>query len=104
MMLGELIEALEAADQDLVLPDGFNNPHSYRGFYEDLAFEPAKDVSVRDMRLAAQYALNSTFQGWKGGNFTMNQFTDCWLANEGSGSGETIGALFLQLMLERGRK
>jgi hypothetical protein len=101
MTLEELITALEAADPALVLPDGFDNPHSYRGYYDDLAFEPATDITVADMLAAARPALGTTYQGWKGGDFTMRGYTDCWLAEEGR-EGETIGLVLLRLMLAQG--
>ncbi|MFF5972250.1 hypothetical protein ACFY7C_12095 [Streptomyces sp. NPDC012769] len=101
MTLEELITALEAADPTLVLPHGFTNPHSYRGFYEDLAFEPATDVLVADMLDDARNALGETFQGWKGGDYKMRRYTDCWLAKEGH-LGETLGPLLVQFMLAAG--
>lgn len=99
MTLAELITALEAADPDRVVPHGFTNPHSYRGYYDELAFEPAANVTVADMLDDARSALGSTYEGWKGGDFTMRGHTDCWLSEEGRASGDTISALLLQLML-----
>lgn len=99
--LGELIAVLETAlaEGDRVLSVGFTNPHSYRGDYSDLAFEPCRDIALSDMLQAARDALGATFQGWKGGDYTMSKHTYCWLAFRGSGAGETIGALGLKLML-----
>lgn len=34
----------------------------------------------------------------------MGGYTDCWLAEEGEASGETLGPLLVQLMIERGRR
>lgn len=99
MTLGELITALEAAPADKVLPLGFASPHSYRGFYEQLAFEPKVRVPVGEMLAAARSALGRTYEGWKGGDFTMTDYTDCWLAVEGHGDGESIGPILLTLML-----
>lgn len=99
MILAELITALEAADPDHVVRHGFTNPHSYRGYYDELAFEPASNVTVADMLDDARNALGATYEGWKGGDFTMRGHTDCWLSEEGSASGDTISALLLQLML-----
>ncbi|MFC9490722.1 hypothetical protein ACFTZM_32240, partial [Streptomyces hydrogenans] len=65
MPLGELITALEAADPDLVLPDGFTHPHSYRGYYHELAFEPAHNATVGEMLADARSALGTTYTGWK---------------------------------------
>lgn len=98
MTLAELITALEAADPAQVVAHGFRNPHSYRGDYMDLAFEPASDVTVADMLADARSALGATFEGYKGGDFTMSGYTDCWLAEYGC-LGETLGPLLVQLML-----
>ncbi|MFE4658132.1 hypothetical protein ACFRFJ_15785 [Streptomyces hydrogenans] len=102
MTLEELITTLEAADPTLVLPYGFTNPHSYRGYYHELAFEPATDITVGSMLADARSALGTTYTGWKGGTFTMQGYTDCWLAQEGSAGGETLGLLLLNLMLAAG--
>ena len=103
MTLGELIEALEKADQSLVVPIGFCNPHSYRGYYDELAFEPMENVSVASMLAAAKSALGETYRGWKGGDFRMDKYTPVWLSREGEGdmelTGETIGPTLLYLML-----
>jgi hypothetical protein len=104
MTLGELIEALEKADPDLVVPEGFASPHSYRGYYEDLAFEPAADVTVGAMLEAARSALGTAFEGYKGGWFVMEDYTDCWLAVYGSGGGEGIGPVLVRYMLRCARK
>lgn len=98
MTLDELIAALEAEDPDRVLPLGFENPHSYRGYYNELAFEPASGVTIGAMLADARSAKGATFQGWKGGDYTMNGYTDCWLAERGT-CGETIGPVFLRLLL-----
>lgn len=98
MTLGELIKILESAPQSRRLALGFDHPHSYRGYYEQLAFEPARDITVERMLTCARAALHQTFCGWKGGDYRMDEHTDVWLACEGS-TGETIGPNFLQLML-----
>jgi hypothetical protein len=98
MMLGELIKALEAADPETVIERGFCNPHSYRGFYTDLAFEPAERVRVGDMLTAARDSLGKTFEGYKGGDYLMKEHTECWIAWYAN-QGETLGAEWLRLML-----
>ncbi|NUS25068.1 MAG: hypothetical protein HOV92_12710 [Streptomyces sp.] len=99
MMLGELITRLEAANPQQVVKHGFHNPHSYRGDYYDLAFEPATDITVADMLEAARSAVGATYEGWKGGDFRMTAGTWCWLSEEGTASGETISPLLLDFML-----
>jgi hypothetical protein len=82
--LGEIISYLSGLPLDMVVKQGFTNAHSYRGYYEDLAFEPAPNVTVRQMLQCAKDALGRKFQGYKGGEYAMGEHTDCWLAEYGS--------------------
>lgn len=77
-------------------------PRSKPRTYEDLAFEARPNVSVGDMLAAARSALGDTFQGWKGGEYTMKEWTSCWLVEEEGDCGETLGALLLELLLADG--
>lgn len=97
--LGELIEALENFHPARHSPLGFGNPHSYRGDYSELAFEPAPAATVADMLAVAKSALGRTFEGWKGGDYVMDEHTPVWFALEGHGNGETIGPVMLGLLL-----
>jgi hypothetical protein len=42
MYLTNLIAFLEKYDPAQVVPVGFHRPHSYRGYYDQLAFEPKR--------------------------------------------------------------
>lgn len=99
MNLGDIITTLEAANPDQVVHHGFHNPHSYRGDYYDLAFEPTHNITVAEMLEAARSAVGATYQGYKGGDFKMTASDWCWLSEEGSASGETISPLLLEFML-----
>lgn len=101
MVLNELITALAAEDPGTLVPNGFGNPHSWRGSYYELAFEPESNVTVADMLEAARSADGATYTGWKGGDFTMNGNSDCYLAVEGSCGDELTPAL-LAVMLAVG--
>lgn len=98
LTLGQLIAALEPLDPALpvVLDPAYcsrlaldvdwsiENPHSYRGYYEDLAFEPTPvPQTVAKVLFAAQGALGNTYEGWKGGWFTMHEQTPVWVALQG---------------------
>lgn len=98
MMLQELIDTLKKYPEDQIVPLGFDSAHSYRGYYEQLAFEPEKNTTVGAMLREAEFALGTTFQGWKGGDYRMNEYTSVWLAVEGD-CGEEIGPTLLRLML-----
>lgn len=102
MTLDDLATLLRRADPELVLPHGFANPHSYRGFYDELAFEPAENVTVGSMLSAAWAADGTTYTGYKGGEFTMTGDTPCWLAYEGSAGGEEITPELLAGLLAAG--
>lgn len=99
MTLGELIAFLEKRDPRIVVPMGFNGPHSYRGIYRDLAFEPVRDTTVGEMLACAKDALGRTFDGYKGGDFVMDENVDVYLSNYGEASGETIGITLLLYMV-----
>lgn len=46
MYLEKLIAFLETRDPTIVVLLGFHAPHSYRGFYEQLAFEPLENTTI----------------------------------------------------------
>ena len=73
--LGKLIEWLEEQDPDLIVKDGFSHPHSDRGCYEELAFDPEPEARLGDMLVFAKSALCFAFEGWKGGHYEMNENT-----------------------------
>lgn len=98
MQLSELIEELKKHDPNKIVEKGFHNPHSYRGYYSELAFEPAANVKVGLMLQLAKDALNQTFEGYKGGDFTMKEHSDVYIANWGD-CGEEIGHSLLEYML-----
>jgi len=83
LSLGELIEILESHDPETMCFNGFGAADSYRGYYEQLAFEPAGETSFGKMLSYAKFALNSTYTGWKGGEFLMTKDTLVNIANPG---------------------
>lgn len=80
MKLKEIIEILQALPPNQKVKSGFCCPHSYRGHYRDLAFEPCKDTTVGKMLAEAQSAVGAHYTGWKGGEFLMTDTTPCYLA------------------------
>lgn len=67
------------------VPQGFNRPHSYRGYYDRVAFEPVrKPMTVEFMLAAAKGALGKTFRGYKGGDYLMDENTPVHLASYGN--------------------
>jgi hypothetical protein len=98
MTLGELIKRLEKVDPKQEVKMGFSNPHSYRGYYDELAFEPQEDTTVGEMLDWAKSAVGATYTGYKGGEYTMSEWTEVWLATYGQG-GEGIGGVLLDYMV-----
>lgn len=87
LTLGELIQFLEQQPEPQVHRKfGVCNPHSYRGYYNELAFEPTTDLSVTDMLAYVKYAVDHEFEGYKGGENLMTLDTPVWIAEWGRSS------------------
>lgn len=95
LTLGDLYHlSLENPDAVFCVPAfdrGIANPHSYRGYYADLAFEQSDDrattaAAVKEM---CERAMAETFTGYKGGDYTYADDTPLWLAPYGC-TGEAI--------------
>lgn len=90
MRLGTLIRHLSACSQDATVkydfcgfvPDGLD---SYRGYYDQLAlgFKPWEKVVVKDLVALLKKAIGKTFQGYKGGNYKMDESTEIWVSGHG---------------------
>lgn len=80
--LGELITALGKVDENAEI--NFGNPHSYRGYYADLALEPLdKPITVCLLIQDLNHVLDKTLEGYKGGDFLMSADTPVWIAHYG---------------------
>jgi hypothetical protein len=83
MYLKDLIEFLSKMPSDAVARPAFDEPMSHRGNYCDLAFDPIEQSTAGEMLKHATAALGATFTGYKGGDYTMTEWTDCYLASYG---------------------
>lgn len=88
MNLAQLKTLLEMQPISRLCSDGFDSPHSYRGYYNEVAFEPAHDVSIGQMLDSVNLALADTFCGWKGGEYKYNLLTPVHIAFQGCVSDE----------------
>lgn len=108
MTLGELIEILEKHDPEIKLPTGLGNPHSWRGAYNEIAFEIVKNTTVGEMLAAARSIDDKVMTGYKGGEYTMNRDTKINIDNyDNYGSyteGRQMWELLLKLLLSQGMK
>lgn len=75
MTLGQLIERLETLPPKTMV--ALAKPHSYRGYYSDLAFESSEEITA-----AAALDLCRSAMG-EGGDFQMGKNTPVWRANYG---------------------
>lgn len=81
--LGKLIAALEKLPADQPVTN-LTNPHSYRGYYRDLAFELDKGTQpAGDLLAVCRSAMGQVFTGYKGGEFAMTALTPLWVAEVG---------------------
>lgn len=93
MTLGNLIKELEKHQEDKMIKNAVNL-HSYRGYYCDLAIQPAEgERLVRDLIKDLKESLGNTFTGYKGGDFYMNEHTPMWLANYGNTGLKIVGII-----------
>ena len=66
------------------LPYALVNPHSYRGIYQDLAFEIAVNVNIVKALETAEYPIGRYFEGYKGGWYEMKYSTRIHVARWGN--------------------
>lgn len=98
--LGELAARLRTIDPDQRLATGFEGPMCYRGYYDNVAFSPRNDVTVGYVLSEVDSAVGATFEGYKGGLYTMTVDTLCWIAtDEADADGEPIGHTLLTALL-----
>ena len=98
MTLGEIINKLKEYDPETQLNLGFTEPHSYRGYYEQLAFEPCKNTTIGRMLECCKKAKSGIFEGYKGGEYTYDDDTECNMAWYGC-SGEVFSVYLLDYIL-----
>lgn len=93
MTLGDLLSALAPLDPDLPVVVDFTDSapgdfDSYRGYYEQIAFEERGSHStVAEFLREANKALGQTMTGYKGGDFIMHRQTPVWASSYGLCSG-----------------
>ena len=55
---------------------------SWRGIYNEVAFVPSKEGSVEESLRQIDRALTETFEGWKGGEYSYDEYTDVHFETE----------------------
>lgn len=76
MKLGEVKATFDALENNgFVFTDGFITPHAYRGDYHQVAFQPAKNISLAEIKCHLHSALNDSFVGYFSGHCTYDENT-----------------------------
>jgi hypothetical protein len=96
--LGELIDLLKQIERDDLTSVEFDfcgiapgRLHSYRGYYEQLAIEPDNIYVLLDPFIAdLEIAVGQTYEGYKGGDFTMHRDTPVWISSYGEAKNTVI--------------
>lgn len=100
MTLEELIDALRFIPASTPVEYGFGSPHSWRGSYSELAFQPVRKTTVGAMQIHAQSALYATFTGYKGGTYRMDPDTPVHIqTHDGCDDDDELTALLLEKMV-----
>ncbi|MDD5543867.1 MAG: hypothetical protein PHX83_11895 [Acidobacteriia bacterium] len=87
LTLGLLIAALESMPPESRVAN-LCAPHSYRGYYCDLAFELTDGTRAASELLAeCKGAMGKVFTGYKGGDFVMGALTPLWVSKYGESEG-----------------
>jgi len=100
LTLGEAIDQIKTFDPILEVefdfggyPDGLD---SYRGYYSDLAIDKrVEKTTVDGFTAMLEAALDNTYTGYKGGDYTMTETTPLWFGAYGRSSGLAVMGLSL---------
>ena len=101
MNIGDIKRIVDSwQDDDFAFDDGFGQPHSYRGYYDEVSFERLNGrVTVSQIKSNIDRALDETFCGWKGGEYSYWFDTPAHLSDEGYADDE-YGTAMKRLIAE----
>lgn len=100
MGLAALIKYLEELPKETVLSFGIGNPHSYRGYYEDLCVEidDSRTENPESWLKVLRSVHGEVLQGYKGGDFVMEDYSDVYLGEYGSSGGTVISRMLMNFI------
>jgi hypothetical protein len=83
MTVKGLLDELKQLPTDTTFKYGFSGSgYSYRGDYSQVAFIKDTDVNVSTMIDSLESVVGKTFTGYKGGEFTMDEYTDVYIVDD----------------------
>lgn len=93
LTLGDLIDKLKTLPPEANIEFDFGSANittldSYRGYYDQLALGydgeyGSEMMTVGKLLKDCEEAIGKTYQGWKGGDYTMSRDTNIFVANSG---------------------
>jgi len=90
LTIAELVEQLSSFPSDKQI-DALECAHSYRGYYDDIAFESnGRKQPANEVMNYVISCIGQQFEGYKGGTYTMDKNTHVWLSTEGLASGNKL--------------
>ena len=81
MILEDLILELKKRDPNKAVKNGFGEGMSWRGSYDEAAFDPVENTTFGEMLEHAESLLGTEQQGYKGGDFIMHGYVDTHIAS-----------------------
>lgn len=85
MNLGTLENIFSKLDNDdFVFVSSFGEPMSYRGSYDEVAFEPSYKQKLSDIKKYINKAMTEQFVGYKGGEYSYDSLTTSHIASYGN--------------------
>ena len=101
MTLGEYIKILEnVEDKNKMLKKGLGDPDSWRGSYEELAFDIVENITIQEMIDCAKNCIGKQFTGYKGGKYIFDEDTTINIDSYGDYTcGTKLWSFLLELLL-----
>lgn len=86
--VGRFIAELKSLKPDTLVIPKLKFPHSYRGYYEDLAFEHEEDFQTAEELIdLLKSCVGQVYAGYKGGEYRCQDSTFVWLGSYGTTAG-----------------
>ena len=101
MNLGEYIAILDKCkNKNRVIKKGLGNPDSWRGSYDELAFDIVENITIQEMIDCAKDCIGKKFRGYKGGDYIFDESTRINIDSYGEWTnGRKMWELLLDVLL-----
>lgn len=97
----DYLEEYKTENGDCIVANGWYNSDSYRGYYQELAVEPADfPVTIETLINTLRDSIGETFQGYKGGEYMMEEDSTVFYASYGCTGPEITKAFLKNYVIE----